>query len=97
MSTVEKVKAQWAALPEVDKRIIRFYRQMDIEQILQRIENFGDMVLQEENEKRRADLQHQVALYSIAYLLKEHKINVKGGAKTRRMKRKRRQTRRRQV
>jgi hypothetical protein len=96
MNTTEKIKAQWNALSEPDKRLIRFYRQMDLEQILQRIQNFGDMAMGETNEKRKQDKQHQVKLYSIAYLLKQHKVPVKGGGKkTRRTKQ--RGTRRRRV
>lgn len=95
MDSIEKVKSQWNALSESDKRLIRFYRQLDHEQILQRIERFGTMTLGEVNEKRTKEFQHQVTLYSIAYLLNQHKINGKGGGKTRRTKARGRRTRRR--
>ncbi len=98
MDAIQKVKNQWISLAERDKRVIRFYRQMDLEQILQRIQNFGDMIMRETNSKRKKEIQHEIELYSIAYLLKERKINVKGGAKTRRGKaRRQRETRRRRV
>jgi hypothetical protein len=94
MNMTEKIKAQWNALSEPDKRLIRFYRQMDLEQILQRIQNFGDMAMGETNEKRKQDKQHQVKLYSIAYLLKQHKVPVKGGGKTGGKRTRRKRTRR---
>lgn len=98
MSAIEKIKAQWSLLSEKDKRVIRFYREMELDQILQRIQNFADMMMRDKNSKRKKELQHQVDLYSIAYLLKEHKIHVKGGGKTRRRKsRRQKQTRRGRV
>lgn len=94
---IESVKSQWSALPPEDKRLIRFYLQMSQEDLAKRASNFGDLYMNIENKKRKKEFQHQVVLYTIAYLLKEHKINVKGGGKTRKSKSKRRQTRRRRV
>ena len=94
---VEKIKAQWESLPEEDKKLIRFYKQMDLDQLRQRMENYGDMVLGATNETKRKEYKHQVTLYTIAFLLKEHNINVKGGGKKTRRSKKRKGTRRRRV
>lgn len=91
-----RMEEQWNALPEKSKRLIRLYVQFSEEDILKRMEMFVDMADKTlNNEKRHQEFLNQVDLYKIAYLLKLHKLTVKGGKRKTRRSHKKRLTRRR--
>lgn len=96
MSTAaERAKKKWNSLSEVDKRIVRVYYQLPLNDIQERSSRFGTKQMNAKTNKNKANFSHQAELYGLAYGMKKEGIPVTGGAKTR--KSKRRQTRRRRV
>ena len=90
----EKIKMQWNALPASEKNLLRFYLQFSEEDLLTRIENYSKLVNSTNDDSKVGEFLKQVELYKIAYLLKLHKIPVKGGKRSTRKQRGKKKTRR---
>lgn len=95
MSAAQTLKKKWNSLSNQDKRLVRLYQQLSLDDIDERMYRFGRKRNIANNEKNKANFTHHAELYALAYGLKKQGVPLTGGAKTR--KSKRRQTRRRRV
>lgn len=94
LNALTKVKQQYNALPDADKRLLKMYTQMPLEDILKRANQFAELVeVYAEEPKRQKEFLKQATLYQIAYIFKEKGLMLGGKRKSRKQKTKRRSTR----
>jgi hypothetical protein len=94
LNALTKVKQQYNALPDADKRLLKMYTQMPLEDILKRANQFAELVqTHAEEPKRQKEFLKQATLYQIAYIFKEKGLMLGGKRKSRKQKQKRKHSR----
>jgi hypothetical protein len=86
--TVVSTLEQYNRLPQDQKRLIKLYMQLPIEEIEKKMEQFMDQASESTNSSLSDEFNKQVVLYSSARILKENNVRIAGKRKTRKVKRK---------
>lgn len=83
MDYSQRLKARYNQLPESDKRIVKMYLQMSLDDINTRKVQYINMVNRQKINDRKKNISDQVFLYELAYQLKDMGVKVGGKRKTR--------------
>ena len=96
---ITSLKAAYAALPNSEKSVVRFYLQLPLDELEKKGIQQGELFQATRSNEKKPTFARQSFLYFLAYGMKKQGLTVKGGAKkTRRgKKRGKKSTRRRRV